>query len=242
MHDQAVAANTFGSDTLRTKDRPPRIDRMRILFDAHFVFICKQLRRFGVSENDVDDAAQRVFTIVWQRLDDIALTSERAFLYGTARRVASSFRRAARRRCEVYGEPSAVDPDARPSAHEELVRRQEMAILERIIARLPAELCVVLTLCELEELTLPQVAALQEVPIGTATSRLRRARREVAQRAKCIGARHESCPSAEDFSLVARAPCEPPQSRRGRPDGNLLQSCNLCDGELPDLAQDEHSA
>jgi DNA-directed RNA polymerase specialized sigma24 family protein len=42
----------------------------------------------------------------------------------------------------------------------------------------------VFVLCQIEELTVAQAAALQRIPIGTAASRLRRARRNVEERVK----------------------------------------------------------
>src|SRR5262245_52175956 len=48
-----------------------RDDRMRALLDAHFMFIWRLLRRFGVPRNDLDDAVQQVFIVASGRLADI---------------------------------------------------------------------------------------------------------------------------------------------------------------------------
>jgi RNA polymerase sigma-70 factor (ECF subfamily) len=161
-------------------------DRTRTLLDAHFVFIWRLLRRLGISENDVDDAVQRVFIVASAKLDSIAASSERSFLFGTALRVASSFRRAARRRCEVGDEELVTRPAGTPSADESLARRQEVAILDRIISSMPDELRDVFVLCEIEELSVPEAATLQAIPVGTAASRLRRARKEFQDQAKRV--------------------------------------------------------
>ena len=166
--------------------RPGSSDRMRALLDAHFMFIWRLLRRLGVPRNDLDDAVQQVFIVASGRLADIVESSERSFLFGTALRVAASLRRSARRRSEVDGEALARHPDDRPWADEILARRQRVASLDRIVRTLADELRTVFLLCEIEELTVAEVAALQRIPIGTAASRLRRARKELEQRAKCL--------------------------------------------------------
>lgn len=47
----------------------------------------------------------------------------------------------------------------------------------------------VLALYEIEELTLPEIAAALEIPEGTAASRLRRARTEFSRKARQLGKR-----------------------------------------------------
>jgi RNA polymerase sigma-70 factor (ECF subfamily) len=162
---------------------------MRALVGAHFIFIGRLLRRLDVPENDVDDAVQQVFIVASKRLAEIPEGSERTFLFGTALRVASTCRRTLRRRGKM--DVGALDRqvDHSPCAEELLARRQGIAILDRLVATMADELRAVFTLCELEELTVPQAAALQRIPVGTAASRLRRARKEIELRAKRAGAR-----------------------------------------------------
>ncbi len=53
---------------------------------------------------------------------------------------------------------------------------------------MPADLRVIFVLFELEGLEVQQIAALQEIPLGTASSRLRRAREEFSAIAKRVKA------------------------------------------------------
>ena len=64
----------------------------------HHAFAWRVLRRLGLSAADADDAAQRVFLIATERLADIALGYERAFVYRIAAHVASKAHRSERRR------------------------------------------------------------------------------------------------------------------------------------------------
>ena len=75
--------------------------------------------------------------------------------------------------CDVEGIERA---DGTPSAEALLDQRQARELLDVALAELPLELRAVFVLAELEEMTLPAIAALIGVPVGTATSRLRRAR------------------------------------------------------------------
>jgi RNA polymerase sigma-70 factor (ECF subfamily) len=163
-----------------------REHRTRALVDAHFLFVWRLLRRLDVPESDVDDAVQRVFIVASRKLDSIPEASERSFLFGTALRVASSFRRTAQRRGEVDNEHLAPIADDGPPADEAVARRQGVEILDRIISGMPEELREVFVLCELEELAVPDAAVLQRIPTGTAASRLRRARKAFEDAAKRI--------------------------------------------------------
>src|SRR4051812_39693933 len=78
--------------------------RLRSIVDANFDFIWRSLRRLGVAEHSVDDAAQQVWIVAARKLASITPGQERAFLFGTALRVASDARRSASRRREVLAD------------------------------------------------------------------------------------------------------------------------------------------
>jgi RNA polymerase sigma-70 factor, ECF subfamily len=170
--------------------RPAESSQQRALalVRDHFDFVWRLLCRLGVPHADADDAAQQVFIVATQRLSQIPSTGERTFLYGTALRTAGTLRRNQRRRAR-WVEPGAADcvsPEPQPDA--ELERRQALAFLDEVLQRLPDELREVFVLCEIEELTAPQVAAIAGIPAGTVASRLRRARQEFGQLARRLQA------------------------------------------------------
>jgi len=158
------------------RERPDEA-RLRRLFDAYFDYVWRLVRRLGVLDGLADDAAQQVFCVVAERLTEVEPRSEKAFLTGTAVRVAANQRRAQRRRLEVPEDdahPDPVDPGRTP---EELVElRRERALLDRALDALPSELRAPFVLYELEDATLTEIAELLEIPRGTVASRLRRAR------------------------------------------------------------------
>ncbi|HEX4474851.1 MAG TPA: sigma-70 family RNA polymerase sigma factor [Polyangiaceae bacterium] len=152
-------------------------ERFRGLVGEHFDFIWRQLRRMGLSSADADDASQQVFMIAAQKLESIAVGSERSFLYGAALRVAANARRASRRaRDNEAATERASFPAAVPEPDRRVELRRAWNLLDELLAELPEELARVLVLVEIEELGVAEVASLERIPTGTAASRLRRAR------------------------------------------------------------------
>jgi RNA polymerase sigma-70 factor (ECF subfamily) len=105
-----------------------------------------------------------------------AAPSPGSFLLGTALRVAADVRRTLCRRREVPEEEGAEAPSLDPAPDELAHQRQLRAQLDGVLAAMPDDLRVVFVLYELEEMSTPEIAALLEIPLGTAASRLRRAR------------------------------------------------------------------
>jgi len=148
--------------------------RLERMFNEHHDFIWRLLRRLGLSTGSADDAAQHVFLVAAERVDDIKLGSERSFLFGTALRVARSQTRSDRRWVLEEDMDFRGSDAGRP---EELLDHQRaIDLLGRILDGMALDLRTVFVLSELEGMTMPEVAALLEIPVGTSASRLRRAR------------------------------------------------------------------
>jgi RNA polymerase sigma-70 factor (ECF subfamily) len=162
---------THPAPPIRAEASQARLERM---FNEHHDFIWRLLRRLGLSPGGADDAAQHVFLVAVERLADIKLGSERAFLFGTALRVARSQSRSDRRWVLEEDMDFRRSETGRP---EELVDHQRaIDLMGRILGDMALNLRTVFILSELEGMTMPEVAALMEIPVGTAASRLRRAR------------------------------------------------------------------
>jgi RNA polymerase sigma-70 factor (ECF subfamily) len=161
----------------------PRDAIVERLVADHFDFIWRLLRRFGLDPSDADDATQEVFIVAARRVANIEHGRERPFLYGTALRVLANVRRGARRRRETPADVLAELPALARSADEVIDDERTREKLDRLLAALSPELRRVIVLAEIEGLSVPEVAGLEHIPLGTAASRLRRARerlREIA--------------------------------------------------------------
>jgi RNA polymerase sigma-70 factor (ECF subfamily) len=161
--------------------------RLRRLFDDHFSEVWRFVRRLGVPEPLADDAAQHVFCVLAQRLSELEIGMEKAFLTGTALRVAANYRRSARRSREVAETQPlerAVDPNDDPEQVAEL--RSELALLDRALDQLPGDLRTAFVLFEVEDLSMLEIAELLGIPRGTVASRLRRARLQFQAAARAL--------------------------------------------------------
>lgn len=152
--------------------------RVRSAIDAHYDAIWRFLRRLGVRAADAEDAAQKVFVVLSGRLDDVAPKAERAFLFSTALRVASDFRkRSARSREDLAEDDLPANAEAPgPSAEETIDDRRMRRWLDEILSGLPDEHREVLVLVDVEGETMAVAATVLGIPPGTVASRLRRAR------------------------------------------------------------------
>lgn len=166
---------------------PPGV-RLRALVVEHFDFVWRSLRRLGLREGDVDDAAQRVFLITSEKLADVTPGNERSFLFGVTLRVASHVRRGYGRRREAEPEELDLLRDSAPSPEETLDDRRARGIADALLDEMPIELRSVFVLFEVEEMTMAQIAELLGLPPGTVASRLRRAREDFQTRLRRLRA------------------------------------------------------
>lgn len=164
-------------------------ERIAGLVRAHYGFVWRLLRRLGLREGDADDAAQQVFLAAAARLGDVEPSRERSFLYGVAINVGSRARRSQGRRREEPLELAGERAAREPNAEQLLERRQARQLLDAMLDEMPEDLRVVFVLFELEELSTPEIAELCEIPVGTAASRLRRAREDFEERVARVEAR-----------------------------------------------------
>lgn len=166
-----------------------RATRLRRLFDDHYDFVWRYIRRLGLDEADADDAAQRVFLVVSRRLDDVVPSKERSFICGTALRVVHEHRRARGRRWERPVGDCCEEQDESAAPDDLADRDRARALLDVALGELPIDLRSVFVLFELEELPVAEIAALLQIPVGTAASRLRRARESFRAAVKRLRAR-----------------------------------------------------
>jgi RNA polymerase sigma-70 factor, ECF subfamily len=173
-----------------TSETPPSPASAKELIATHFAFVWRLLRRLGLPNTDADDAAQQVFLVACTKLDQIQSGRERAFLYGCALNQWSKWRAGQRRsRSAVDLDDLGVEhalahqPDA--EHHEDL--RRARVLLDQILGELSSDLRSVFVLYELEQLTTFEIADLLQLPRGTVSSRLRRAREEFEKRVARAG-------------------------------------------------------
>ena len=150
------------------------------LYRDNFAFAWRSLRRLGVPERDLGDAAQDVFLVVYRKFHQLDLQrSLGSYVYAVCLRIASERRRSALQRHEHLAEDADRDegnesvPD-HDAEREQLAERR--ALLEAALNEMSLEQRAVFTLFELEGRTGEEVGELLGVPAPTVHSRLRLAR------------------------------------------------------------------
>jgi RNA polymerase sigma-70 factor (ECF subfamily) len=155
--------------------------RLRGLVDRHITFVARVLRNLGVQEAEVDDAVQRTFIVIADRLDDIKLGAEKSFLFNSARYIASHARRSNARHRGLQELDDQI-PEQGLGPEELVSQKQARELLDGILESMPEDLRVVFSLFEFEQMTAPDIATLLDIPLGTVASRLRRAREDFRSR------------------------------------------------------------
>lgn len=167
----AIDPRQLAEEPLSERER-----QLRAVVREHFDFIWRLVRRMGLTSEDADDAAQQVFMAATRKSDQIKRGSERTYLYGISLRVVANMRRKlARRRREVVPlDHEIVDLKAQPEHRAKL--GEACSLLDELLGALPEELRRVLVLAQIEQFEVAEIAEAEGIPVGTAASRLRRAR------------------------------------------------------------------
>jgi RNA polymerase sigma-70 factor (ECF subfamily) len=156
-----------------------RQERLAALLHAHFQMVWRAVRRFGVPSGSAEDAAQEVFIVLASKLDEVQPGKERQYLYAVAARVAANARRSSIHRHENPGDEPVFDATSPlPNAERLLEQKRRRELLDRILDGLTHDLRTAFVLFELEDLSVPEIAEVLQIPAGTVASRLRRAREQ----------------------------------------------------------------
>src|SRR5262245_24220208 len=116
----------------------PAVDgraRLQHMFDSHHNLVWRTLRRYGLDAEAAADVGQQAFLVAVERVDDIWPGSERAFLIGTALRLARKQRRNAARTSLAAG----IDERAREPERAES-QAMTLELLDHVLSQLDASL------------------------------------------------------------------------------------------------------
>jgi RNA polymerase sigma-70 factor, ECF subfamily len=151
------------------------------IYEEHFDFVWRSLRRLGVPLSAVDDAAQDVFVVVHRRLSEFEGKSRlKTWLFSIALNVAQHYRRALARRPQEFGrelDEEFVDVGS-ASPQDETLRAEAARLVQSLLESLDDEKRAVLVLAHLEQMPAPEIAEALGIPLNTVYSRLRLARRQ----------------------------------------------------------------
>lgn len=151
-------------------------DDATVRFLDELEYVARSLIRLGVARCDVEDLTQEVFEVFHRRRSKFDPERPlRPWLFGIAYKVASRHR--LRRARELPVGVVEVSADA-TSAEEITIERQRRALVERALSTLSLKLRSVFVMHEIDDVDVRDAAQALGIPLFTAYSRLRKARRD----------------------------------------------------------------
>jgi RNA polymerase sigma-70 factor (ECF subfamily) len=146
-------------------------------FQGELDYIYRTLSRLGAGSFDIDDLAQDLFMILrrsWSGYDPSRPL--RPYLFGIAFRITAAHKR--KRRREVPCGVVQID-DSAPGPDDALRSKRAHGLLLAALERIPLPRRAILIMHELDGIPVSEVAEVFSIPLFTAYSRLRKARREL---------------------------------------------------------------
>jgi RNA polymerase sigma-70 factor (ECF subfamily) len=170
----------MGSHLLLAPSLPAQMTREDPVLDAfrrEVAYIFNTLQRLGARPSEVEDLSQEVFIALrrsWDNYDPARPL--RPYLFGLVFRVFSGYRRKFKREVAF----ATVElRDTALNADELLQSKQTRAVLLSALEKIPLPRRAVLVMHELDDVPMRQVATALSIPLFTAYSRLRKARKEL---------------------------------------------------------------
>lgn len=195
-NDAACNTPNLGGASSGGRDGTEFEQQIATLLVAHFPRLWRIARRMGLDAMRAEEAAQEAFVILFEKQALVTPGKELAFLISAVTHVSQNMRRKLSYTCECPVAPDLIDiHPALDSLQQLLERKQTKELVDGLIASLSEPLRVVLILFELEGLTLQEISDTLQIPLGTAASRLRLARKAfqqaVARMSQCSGSFEE---------------------------------------------------
>jgi len=149
------------------------------LYERHMPPLYRYALRMTGSAADADDVVQELFLELIRnaRGYDSSRGALRSYLYGMARRLILR-----RLPAEFPVDGEAPEPVVEDDPFERLNLEQRLAAVRAAVAALPVGYREVVVLCDLEEMSYADAAAVMDCAVGTIRSRLHRARALLLER------------------------------------------------------------
>jgi RNA polymerase sigma-70 factor, ECF subfamily len=180
---EVMAVSTQALHSRVSIDTPSAEERVELLVREHSGLVFRVAYSVLRDHHDAEDATQETFLRVLRHRSDLTSIREpRAWLARIAFRIALNRYKARKGELEDPTEVLAQLEATHVSVDEIVHRREIAALMEKLIAGLPAELRDVLRLSTVEELTSNEIGMILEIPENSVRTRLHRARQLLKQK------------------------------------------------------------
>ncbi len=148
-------------------------------FQQELDYILRALRRMGVPSAEVEDLAHEVFLVLRKKWAEYDSTRPlRPYLFGIAFRIAAAHQRKRVREVHHFAIPVEGQDPMQPERAFQI--KQARALLLAALDEIPLPRRAVLIMHDIDDLPMQEIAASLSIPLFTAYSRLRKARKELA--------------------------------------------------------------
>jgi RNA polymerase sigma-70 factor (ECF subfamily) len=193
------AMSRSGSEALATAGKTVRTEptvTFAEIYESHFDFVWRSVRRLGVREAATEDVVQEIFLVAHRKLGEFEhRSSVKTWLFSVARNVVRRHARAqGRRRAALGRDPGGHDPDgvtSPKSGDDQVARAEATRIVDALLDTLDADKREIIVLAELEQMTMPEIAEALGINLNTAYTRLRAARHDFELAAARMKAKDE---------------------------------------------------
>jgi RNA polymerase sigma-70 factor (ECF subfamily) len=177
---------------------PYSVPPFQVLYRQYFDFVWSSARHLGAASDAIDDVVQDAFIVIHARLATLQNPEAlRSWIYGIVRRTVSDYRRSRRNRDAAgarLGAELKSTGHSQPSPLDLTERSAELDLLESILSELDEPKREIFVMVEVLEMTVPEVVQALEIPLNTAYSRLRLARKLFEEAlARHEGSREGNC-------------------------------------------------
>jgi RNA polymerase sigma-70 factor (ECF subfamily) len=146
-------------------------------FQGEFDYLYRTLRRLGAATSEAEDLAQEVFLVLHRTWGDYDVSRPlRPYLFGISFRIVCAHQR---RRARERPLASPDVEDRAPWPDRVLQVKQDRALVLSALERIPLLRRAVLIMHDIDEVPVREIASVLSIPMFTAYSRLRKARKEL---------------------------------------------------------------
>lgn len=201
-HPTVAIDTALASDAARTSPAALSVARESVegvgpavnfeqLYDEHYAFVARTVRRLGVAEQAVEDVCQEVFVVVYRRMHEFEGRAKlQTWLYRITANVVANQNRSQRRKAPHQRSGAQVDPEeiaiGTPGPEANARQTQAAHLARTILMNMSEQKRMAFVLVELEGMSYGEAGIALSETFDTVRARVRAARSEFTHQVKLL--------------------------------------------------------